>query len=83
MSDKYPNAPLCPRCGTRQKPLFTGWFCPLECDRKPPPRVDDEWDTPTQPYGTHVAILAPGTYTVAQLHALFTIPPWLPKFPVE
>lgn len=50
MNGKYPNAPLCPVCGTRQKPLFTGWFCPLECDRKPPSRVDDEWDTPTQPY---------------------------------
>lgn len=55
MSNKYPNAPLCPTCGTRQKPLFTGWFCPLECDRKPlGPKVDDEWDVPTQPYGSMV-----------------------------
>lgn len=25
----------CLTCGGQMKPLFTGWFCPRDCDRKP------------------------------------------------
>lgn len=27
------------------RPLFQSWFCPRDCDRKPPAKVDESWDS--------------------------------------
>lgn len=88
MNGKYPNAPLCHVCGTQmclqQKPLFTGWFCPLECDKKlPGPKIDDEWDTPTQPYGSKSdsGPKAPGAAELvakARAETITAMCPWRP-----
>jgi DNA-directed RNA polymerase subunit RPC12/RpoP len=53
----------CPDCGTRLKLLYSSWFCPKECDKKPKegwgkrslpdPDIDWEWDQDriTKPMG--------------------------------
>lgn len=33
----------CPSCGRTMRPLFTGYYCPGDCDRKKASTVDDDW----------------------------------------
>lgn len=40
---------FCGDCGTKLKPLFTGSFCPNNCDRRPKSTLDDDWDDSPTP----------------------------------
>ena len=42
----------CLICGHVMKPLFTGWFCPQDCDRRPTSNTTDRLEWKPYPYKT-------------------------------